>query len=525
MRARYGLLTALFVLLLAASITVAQDEKAPAPGPERPAPAQYGASTGASLDGIPLLWVRQKTPVGGHLRSIFFLDENTGWACGHRGAIISTTDGGQTWIRRDSGAAADLHKILFTTPEDGWCVGESGTLLRTTDGGVTWQSIPLWSPCNTGFIPDLYNIQFVGDQGYIVGQCWTVLYTQDNGNVWIPRQGPLRLTREKTDNVTIMELSERREPYRDYNFLGLQGNTPYSNPRITKRYVQKTQSRTDGYRWVHRHRLRESSKRERYYALDFISPEVGWIAGTPGGRIMHSTTGWLRWGAQVKRAPAATAIYDVDFLDQETGWAVGNNGVWLTRDGGERWYRPQPPCGAYYRPAAITTEQDRQHIANPGKWDRHGTWLYAGKCEVCPTVCYYDGAMHVERANRRGGWKDTDPPELHGVHFIDQDIGFAVGQRAHIMFTANGGHNWALYMAPHLNQGPDFEKSTATWRAPTFFDVQFLDNQIGWVCGEWGTILRYNGPPIEAAPREPEYAFPFHQVLRRQAHFFDSGTR
>ncbi len=512
------LTTTVLVALMATSLCcVAQEAPAPAGAPQ--VPGQYGASTGTSIDGIPLLWVRQKSPVGSHLFSVFFLNADVGWVCGRRGVILTTTNGGEEWVRRDSTVDVDLNKILFLDAQNGWCVGDEGTILRSTDGGVTWAKLNVWSPCNLGEVPDLYDILFLGDDGYIVGQFYTVLHTRDGGRTWIPRQGPLRLSREKTDNVTIIEVAEFREPYREYNFMGVDGNNSYSNPNIRQRYIQKIQTRTDQNRWVHRHRLRRASPNEIYYAASFVSPEIGWIVGRTKGRIMHSATGWFRWAAQHKRHDHNATLYDVQFIDQETGWAVGTDGIWLTRDGGVRWYRPRPPHDAYTQVKAFSTEWDRQDLASPYRWDRTPIWVYQGHPEVRRAVCYYDGVGHRELVPHL---KDSSPPTLRGVQFLDHNIGFAVGDRAHIIFTVNGGFDWALYVAPHLNQGPDFQNSTATWHTPDFYDVNFVDNSVGWVVGQWGTILKYNGPPLEASPREPEESFPFQQVLRRQAYYFDS---
>ena len=161
----------------------------------------------------------------------------------------------------------------------------------------------------------------------------------------------------------------------------------------------------------------------------------------------------------------------------------------------------------------------------PARWEGIGEWLYYGHQEVPLGVAYYGGLAHYERSSRWKSWDEGDVPDLYGVAFLDKNIGFVVGQKAHIMVTFNGGWDWILYVAPYLNQGPEFEKTTGAWRAPNFYAVQFLDNKTGWVCGEWGTMLKYNGPALEASPRDPEYYFPFQQVLRRQAYFYDSGTR
>ena len=42
-------------------------------------------------------------PQGNDLYSVYFANENEGWAIGKFGTIIKTTNGGQTWVIQPSG--------------------------------------------------------------------------------------------------------------------------------------------------------------------------------------------------------------------------------------------------------------------------------------------------------------------------------------------------------------------------------------------------------------------------------------
>ena len=80
--------------------------------------------------------------------SVFFADQNYGYAVGQIGAIIKTNNGGTTWHKLVSGTTMDLHSVWFTHADTGYAVGydaNSGGVCKTTDGGATWVTINLGS--------------------------------------------------------------------------------------------------------------------------------------------------------------------------------------------------------------------------------------------------------------------------------------------------------------------------------------------------------------------------------------------
>ncbi|HKE58536.1 MAG TPA: hypothetical protein VKB46_17615, partial [Pyrinomonadaceae bacterium] len=44
-------------------------------------------------------WSKQPTGTMAWLHSVFFLNQNRGWAVGSKGAMLITGDGGMTWAR------------------------------------------------------------------------------------------------------------------------------------------------------------------------------------------------------------------------------------------------------------------------------------------------------------------------------------------------------------------------------------------------------------------------------------------
>ncbi|MDH3268778.1 MAG: YCF48-related protein, partial [Ignavibacteria bacterium] len=67
------------------------------------------------------------------ISSIFFIDQNTGWATG--AGIYKSTDGGNTWVQKSTVGGSSIY---FFDINNGWVCGESGNIRKSTDGGETW---------------------------------------------------------------------------------------------------------------------------------------------------------------------------------------------------------------------------------------------------------------------------------------------------------------------------------------------------------------------------------------------------
>lgn len=59
-------------------------------------------------------------------------------AIGERGVIVLSDDNGQTWHQAEVPASLTLTAVSFPTPNDGWAVGHGGLVLHSSDGGQKW---------------------------------------------------------------------------------------------------------------------------------------------------------------------------------------------------------------------------------------------------------------------------------------------------------------------------------------------------------------------------------------------------
>jgi photosystem II stability/assembly factor-like uncharacterized protein len=118
-----------------------------------------------------------------YFSSIYFYNNNLGFAVGYGGNIVKTINGGTDWIIQTYTPEIDLRDITFVDSLTGFIVGANGTVLKSTDQGDTWIDL------NINYSYNLNAIYFVDEfNGYAIGGSSTeggiILKTQDGGNSW-----------------------------------------------------------------------------------------------------------------------------------------------------------------------------------------------------------------------------------------------------------------------------------------------------------------------------------------------------
>jgi photosystem II stability/assembly factor-like uncharacterized protein len=137
-------------------------------------------------------------------------------AVGARGHILASSDRGRTWEQQRVPVSTDLLAAHFPTPRLGWAVGHDGVVLRSTDGGASWVRV-LDGRTLGALMVAHYEKQAGGDatlakaleeakrfaadgatrplmgvyfrderEGWVVGQFNLILHTGDGGASWVP---------------------------------------------------------------------------------------------------------------------------------------------------------------------------------------------------------------------------------------------------------------------------------------------------------------------------------------------------
>jgi photosystem II stability/assembly factor-like uncharacterized protein len=123
-------------------------------------------------------WEKLNIPYAySQLNSVFFIDENIGFAVG-LGLHIKTTDGGKTWQQFEFGYQGAMNQVVFVNSQTGFCAGLFGNIFRTSDQGRSWEKT------NNASDGHIYALFFVNEQiGYAAGQR-KIVKTTDGGATW-----------------------------------------------------------------------------------------------------------------------------------------------------------------------------------------------------------------------------------------------------------------------------------------------------------------------------------------------------
>jgi photosystem II stability/assembly factor-like uncharacterized protein len=264
-------------------------------------------------------WKRQSAGTMAWLHSIFFLDQNRGWAVGSKGALLATSDGGITWKAKPRPSEDVLRDIYFSDELTGWVMCERNVyelktkddprtyLMNTTDGGESWKRVNIdGADVDSRLVRAIFS---PGGRGWAFGEHGMIFTSHDSGASWTRLRAP---TRHLLLGGTFID------DYRGW-VVGA-GAT-----------IMQT---SDGGETWHVSQLPDA-KGVRFTATSFVDNRLGWAVGS-GGNVYRTINGGRTW--RMQRSSVLVDLFDVKFLDAVEGWAVGAEGtVIYTQDGGLTW--------------------------------------------------------------------------------------------------------------------------------------------------------------------------------------------
>ena len=131
--------------------------------------------------------------------SIYFNDQNIGWAVTGEGEIWKTENGGLHWSLNYNDPLFDFQDINFIDSLTGWVCGDGGLILKTEDAGLNWTIL------NTNSFEKLYSIEFINDYvGWACGTNGELLNTQNGGTSWTNQ---LSYTAKNLYDISFTELN------------------------------------------------------------------------------------------------------------------------------------------------------------------------------------------------------------------------------------------------------------------------------------------------------------------------------
>lgn len=312
------------------------------------------------------------------LHSVFFLDPDLGWACGDRGTILVTVDGGAKWDVVATGYEGTLKQIHFFSAEHGIALGGRSTslpqrsqalILETINGGQNWKRVDSSLPAihAAGF--------FDGENAWAVADCSAqypsgLFRSNDGGASWSPAPGVTpgpwlcgAFANAQDGIFAGYESIVARTAAKGFAPLETGFNKPVAIRAAAA--LQHGQSILAGDRGavlrIRRGNAPEpmavespsSSLLVDFHAIAARGEKI-WLAGSPGTAVYHSTDSGETW----TKLPTgqSTPIRSLYFMDDERGFAVGDLGLVLaTRDGGQTW-RTQRRAGQHAAYLGVFTE-------------------------------------------------------------------------------------------------------------------------------------------------------------------------
>lgn len=138
-------------------------------------------------------WTQARVPSLNLLTSVYFPDEQHGWAVGHDAVILATTDGGKTWVEQfkdvEREEGAPFLDVWFKDAQHGLVIGAYGALLETTDGGAHWEDVSERLANDDGYHLNALTALNGGDL-IVVGEMGVIFRSADSGLTWEKLESP-----------------------------------------------------------------------------------------------------------------------------------------------------------------------------------------------------------------------------------------------------------------------------------------------------------------------------------------------
>lgn len=261
-------------------------------------------------------WEKQNSNSLAWLRTVYFVNEKTGWIGGSNGTFLMTKDGGDVWKQTEKFTGDAIRQIYFSDEKNGWLLCERDIfslgknspsyLLKTSNGGTDWEKIEFL----TNGRVRIAKIFFAKNGlGFAVGESGAIFVLQDDEKTWKKQPSPVR----------NLLLDGAFTDKRNGVLVGGGGNIFFTDDA--------------GISW---------NKSNIYGAPDvklssvfFINKNAGWTTGSEG-KIFQTVSGGKNWREQ--KSGVDVNLNDIFFRNTAEGWAIGDEGTILhTTNAGNVW--------------------------------------------------------------------------------------------------------------------------------------------------------------------------------------------
>lgn len=329
----------------------------------------------------------------------------------------------------DTGTDASLRGLVAIDDQVAWACGSKGTIVRTIDGGTTWTKLAVTGFVGKGAAGDgSANIEFRS------------IHAWDAQRVLVATAGqPARIMKSIDGGANWLCVYEHSSPEAFLDGLRLwdeQTGLAFSDPVDGKMLILKTDN--EGKTWIpfESQDLPPIEKGEAGFAasnssLAVFPPWHAWIGmgGTQGGesRMYQTHDGGKSWA--VHAVPPivrneSSGIFSVAFQDSRHGVAVGGNyrldsdvssNIAITDDGGLSWRYPSASRPRGFRSSIVFAK------APVGRswWGHPAIWITCG-----PSGCDWSPDRLV--------WHELSDIGFHALALSSQGSVWASGSQGRV---------------------------------------------------------------------------------------------
>ncbi len=300
------------------------------------------------------------------------------------------------WFQQNSGTSANLGSVFFIDANIGWTCGTDGKIIKTTNGGFDWLEQ------NSNTTVGLNTIQFIdAGNGWACGSN-QILKTTDGGLVWSVQNFP------SSTNLYAIQFVDTNIGWITSHFAD-------------SAYIQK--STDGGVTWTIQHQ----AQNEYYESIHFLDENIGWVTFSAGlSGVLKTTDGgniWTQYNANISGSPM-----DIWFVNNLIGWTshntLGSYGISKSTDGGVTWFSQIQESGKFIH----SINFPNSNIGYAVGWQMY----------IPPNP---DQEFIMKTTDGGSSWYEQyrDVGVLNSIFFVNDTLGWAVGNDGEILTTKNGG--------------------------------------------------------------------------------------
>ncbi len=386
-------------------------------------------------------WTTQYFNNVAYMTSVYFVNANTGYACGFYANIIKTTNGGATWtpVNYCATKSANLYAASFcTSSADGWMVGDYGTVTKSTNGGTNF------TEQTSGTTTLLTGVSaFSSTTAWFCGIGGVLSKTTDGGVTWVAQ----------TSGVSTILYDIRFNTVSNGLCVGDQGK------------ILRTVN--GGTTWTPVTSGTTSALRSVFYA----SATVVFVAGH-GGTLLKSTDGGATWS--VLSSGTTANLIGCHFISTTEGYACGVNGTILkTTNGGTNWSAQSTGTTKYFTKIVFKTStygwavgQDGMlaYTTNAGVTWNILTRLYATQIVNCIALVNNGDFIAGSQVGIIGKFSESCPPPAPTNYTSAASAIVCTGEYTNLTAKGEGKISWytASTGGTYLGSGDTYQTPNLT---------------------------------------------------------------